>query len=56
MENALEKIQNQVAQIQTNIKEMNLYTEDVVPQLNQINQIYNMGIDFDQEWKTFCAG
>ena len=56
MENALEKIQNQVAQIQTNIKEMNLYTEDVVPQLNQINQIYNMGIDFDLEWKTFCAG
>ena len=54
METGFDTIKNQLISIQTSIKKMDFYMSDVIPQLNQINEIYNMGIDFDAKWLEFC--
>ena len=54
METGFDTINNQLISIQNSIKKMDFYMSDVTPQLNQINEIYNMGIDFDAKWLEFC--
>lgn len=55
MESGIEKVKDQLFEIQMQMKAMNFYEEDAVLQLNKINEIYDMGIDFDKEWLEFCA-
>lgn len=54
METGFDTINNQLISIQNSIKKMDFYMSDVTPQLNQINEIYNMEIDFDAKWLEFC--
>ena len=54
METGFDTINNQLISIQNSIKKMDFYMSDVTPQLNQINEIYTMGIDFDAKWLEFC--
>lgn len=38
-----------------NIREMNLYNDDVIPELENISRIFNMNIDFEKEWEKFLG-
>ena len=55
IESGFEKVKNHIVEIRTQVSAMNFYKDDVVLKLNEINKIYNMGIDFDKEWIEFCA-
>ncbi len=38
-----------------NIREMDLYSDDVIPELENISRIFNMNIDFEKEWEKFLG-
>lgn len=38
-----------------NIREMDLYNDDVIPELENISRIFNMNIDFEREWEKFLG-
>ena len=38
-----------------NIREMDLYNDDVIPELENISRIFNMNIDFEREWERFLG-
>lgn len=55
MQNYLENLNAQIHNIEKSIDKLNFYEDDVTEDLNRINNIYNMGIDFNKEWQDFLA-
>ena len=55
----IQQMINQAKQDATDIYEklraMNPYEQDAYGQLNQVNQMFHMNIDFDQEWLQFLG-
>lgn len=56
MAQQMESIKGQIVQIKESIGEIDLYNDDVSVELEKLNKIYDMGIDFQQEWTDFCSG
>lgn len=50
-----EDLAKQISEIESSIESLDLYEDDATQTLNQLNEIYNMGIDFDQEWSDFLV-
>lgn len=50
-----EDLTKQIHEMEVSIESVNLYEDDATQTLNQLNKIYNMGIDFDQEWSEYLA-
>lgn len=55
MEEHMRQLERQIDEIQQSISTLNLYEEDITDSLNKINEIFDMGIDFDSEWQEFNA-
>ena len=55
MEEHMRQLERQINEIRQSISTLNLYEEDVTNDLNEINEIFDMGIDFDREWQEFNA-
>ncbi len=51
-----EKLDNEIQTIKENIVHLDFYYDDASEELNKLNQIYNMGINYAYEWKQFVAG
>lgn len=45
----------EIQEIETSIESLNLFEDDATQSLNKLNEIYNMGIDFDREWSDYLA-
>ncbi|HDR7253974.1 hypothetical protein [Bacillus pacificus] len=50
---AFELIENEIEELSTAIDSMDLKQDSVYEELNRINQIFVMDIDFDKEWEIF---
>lgn len=50
---ALEIIGLQMEETVMNIKAMNIYETDALPLLKEINDMFNMNIDFNKEWNEY---
>lgn len=53
--NELEKDVREITSVTRSLKLINFYKEDATDSLNKINEFFNMGIDFDYEWKIFAG-
>ena len=45
----------QMTEIDTSLGELNMYEDDATQVLKQLNDAYDMGLDFDQEWSEFLC-
>lgn len=48
-------LKEEIADIENSIHQLDFYADSVQPQLQQLNEIFAMGIDFDAEWKEFIT-
>lgn len=55
-ESIMDSIKKQISDIKHNLEIANLYEDDVSESLNQLNQIFDMGIDYQKEWSDFVGG
>ena len=46
---------SKIEEIQSSLKEVSLYRDNVEDDLNKINDIFDMGIDFNKEWDQFIT-
>ena len=46
-------LESELEELQDSIKNINLYSTDVTQSLNKINEIFEMGIDFEKEWSEY---
>ena len=53
MEQLRKDLQNEIREIQDSLSGMNPYEMDITPNLDRINKIFDMNIDFDYEWYEF---
>ncbi len=51
----MQQIKDELKFAVTNLREMNFYEEDVTPILEKFNNIFNMNIDFEKEWRKFIG-
>jgi hypothetical protein len=51
----MDSLKEQIGEIETSIISLDLYKDEATEELNKINEIFNMGIDFDKEWSDFIA-
>lgn len=49
------KLNAKIKELREKISEMNIYEATADESLDEMNKIYDMGIDFDKEWRAFCA-
>ncbi len=54
-EEAQNIIKREIDDIKVSINNANFYEAEITPQLARINEVFNMNIDFDLEWKQFIA-
>lgn len=45
----------QMTEIDTSLGELNMYEDDATQVLKQLNDTYDMGLDFDKEWSEFLC-
>lgn len=53
-EEQMSEIKAEIAEIRTSIENLNFYTASVADDLNRLNNIFDMGIDFNQEWAEYA--
>ena len=51
----MEEIKDSLKTSLLNIREMDLYNDNVIPELENISRIFNMNIDFEKEWEKFLG-
>ncbi|MEZ7173224.1 hypothetical protein [Sporosarcina sp. OR05] len=51
----LSALKNDITEIQKTLSTKDVYKDDLFTELNNINDIFNMDIDFDREWEDFVA-
>ena len=47
-------IKAEIAEIRASIENLDFYTASVADDLNRLNDIFDMGIDFNQEWAEYA--
>ena len=47
------ELKEQIVALKQSIHQLDFYTDAVQPQLQQLSEMFAMGIDFDAEWKEF---
>ena len=52
----MDVLHEQIAEIENDLIGFDPYEDDVCIELDKINEVYHMGIDFKQEWIDFCQG
>lgn len=52
-EEEIQSIVSKIESIKSSINELNIYKDEVVPYLDKINEIFDMGIDFEEEWMDY---
>lgn len=50
----MKELKEDIQEIESSLMDMDLYQEDVTKNLERLNQMFDMGIDFSQEWNDFC--
>ena len=55
MDTHIANLKQQIAEIQDSISTLNLYEDDATDNLNKINTMFDMGIDFDKEWSDYIS-
>lgn len=53
-EEQMSEIKAEIAEIRASIENLDFYTASVVDDLNRLNDIFDMGIDFNQEWAEYA--
>lgn len=53
-EEQMSEIKAEIAEIRTSIENLDFYTASVADDLNRLNNIFDMGIDFNQEWAEYA--
>ena len=51
----MDRIRNNMTQMENSIKALDLYGDNVEPMLDEFNKLYQIGIDFCQEWHDFLT-
>lgn len=54
MSSYMDELSNRITQIESSIKALDLYADDALLGLEEINSTFMIGIDFQKEWKEFC--
>ena len=54
MEGYMETLQHRIENLESTIQALNLYKDEALPGLEEVNAIFTIGIDFQAEWKEFC--
>ena len=49
----LQIVENDILDIMDSIQELDIRKDDVVEPLEDINKLFSMGIDFEEEWRYF---
>ena len=52
----MDVLHEQIAEIENDLIGFDPYEDDACIELDKINEVYHMGIDFKQEWIDFCQG
>lgn len=52
-EQKIQVIQSEIEVIKLRLTTLDLYNEDVLPELERLNRMYKLNIDFYQEWRKF---
>ena len=55
MQEQLESIKESISISVNNIKSLNVYEDDVIEDLDRINKIFGMNINFEEEWKKYLG-
>lgn len=55
MQEQLESIEESISISVNNIKSLNVYEDDVIEDLDRINKIFGMNINFEEEWKKYLG-
>lgn len=50
----MENLNQQIAEIENSLEGFDPFKDDASEDLEKLNEIYQMGIDFKQEWADFC--
>ena len=50
----METLQHRIENLESTIQASNLYKDEALPGLEEVNAIFTIGIDFQAEWKEFC--
>lgn len=53
-EEQMSEIKAEIAEIRASIENLDFYTASVADDLNRLNDIFDMGIDFNQEWAEYA--
>ena len=51
----MDQVKNEISNIKEGITILNMYEDDSSLELEKINKIFNMDIDFEDEWKVFVG-
>ena len=49
----IQEIVSDIKKIKSSIIELNMYKDEAMPYLDKINEIFDMGIDFEEEWMDY---
>lgn len=49
----IQEIESEVKKIKSSIIELNMYKDEAMPYLDKINEVFDMGIDFEEEWMDY---
>ena len=49
----IQEIESEIASIKNSIIELNMYKDEALPYLDKINEVFDMGIDFEEEWMSY---
>ena len=49
----IQEIESEIANIKNSIIELNMYKDEALPYLDKINEVFDMGIDFEEEWMSY---
>ena len=54
MNEYIQRLNEHITNIKQSIVMLNMFENDVTPMLDEINRIFNMGIDYKKEWEEYC--
>ena len=50
----MDELNNRMENLEKSIQALDLYKNEVLPGLEEINDLFAIGIDFQAEWRDFC--
>lgn len=55
MKQYMQDLNQHIQEIQESLEQFDLYKDEVTPELQKLNKIFNMEIDFNAEWQNFVT-